>query len=35
MQVFEIVASYYNYAITIFLMLSGLYIVIAHGNLVK
>ncbi len=27
--------GHYNYFITIFLMVSGLYIVIAHGNLIK
>ena len=27
--------GHYNYAITIFLMLAGLYIVVARGNLVK
>jgi multicomponent Na+:H+ antiporter subunit C len=28
-------ASHYNYAATIFMMIAGLYIVIARGNLVK
>lgn len=28
-------AQHYNYVVTIFLMLAGLYIVIARGNLVK
>jgi len=28
-------ATHYNYVITIFLMVSGLYIVIARGNLIK
>ncbi|MEM1371730.1 MAG: cation:proton antiporter subunit C [Pseudomonadota bacterium] len=28
-------ASHYNYIITIFLMVAGLYIVIARGNLIK
>jgi multicomponent Na+:H+ antiporter subunit C len=31
---FEI-AERYNYLITIFLMVSGLYVVIAHGNMIK
>ncbi len=30
-----IFAEHYNYVVTIFLMVSGLYIVIARGNLIK
>ncbi len=29
------IASHYSYAITVFLMIAGLFIVIARGNLVK
>jgi multicomponent Na+:H+ antiporter subunit C len=29
------IAQHYNYVVTIFLMMAGLYIVIARGNLVK
>ncbi|MBI3435214.1 MAG: cation:proton antiporter subunit C [Proteobacteria bacterium] len=28
-------ADHYNYIITIFLMVAGLYVVIAHGNMIK
>ena len=35
MEAAGILFSHYNYFITIFLMVSGLYIVIAHGNLIK
>jgi multicomponent Na+:H+ antiporter subunit C len=35
MQVLQGVASHYNYLVTIFLMVAGLYIVIARGNLIK
>jgi len=35
MQMLETIAPHYNYAITIFLMVSGLYIVIARSNMVK
>jgi len=32
---FETIATHYNYAVTIFLMVAGLYIVIARGNMIK
>jgi len=35
MQTIETLASHYNYIITIFLMIAGLYIVIARGNMIK
>lgn len=38
MELYELgtqIATHYNYYITIFLMISGLYIVIARGNLIK
>ena len=35
MQLFEQIIAHYNQWITIFLMVSGLYIVIARGNMVK
>ncbi len=35
MPTLENVLSHYNYFITIFLMVSGLYIVIARGNMIK
>ncbi len=35
MIVLEELVARYNYLITIFLMVSGLYIVIAHGNMIK
>jgi len=35
MSVPEIFIAHYNYFITIFLMVSGLYIVIARGNMIK
>jgi multicomponent Na+:H+ antiporter subunit C len=35
MEVLHGLASHYNYAVTIFLMVSGLYIVIARGNMIK
>jgi multicomponent Na+:H+ antiporter subunit C len=35
MQVLWGIADHYNYLVTIFLMVSGLYIVIARGNLIK
>ena len=35
MQALDGFIQHYNYAITIFLMVSGLYIVIASGNMVK
>ncbi len=35
MEVLEKVVAHYNHWVTIFLMVSGLYIVIARGNMVK
>jgi multicomponent Na+:H+ antiporter subunit C len=35
MTVVEDLVARYNYLITIFLMVAGLYIVIAHGNMIK
>ncbi|MGI9520518.1 MAG: cation:proton antiporter subunit C [Hyphomicrobiaceae bacterium] len=35
MQILDAVAPHYNYAITMFLVISGLYIVTARGNMVK
>ena len=35
MQLIEQIIAHYNHWITIFLMVSGLYIVIARGNMVK
>ena len=35
MQALDAFVQNYNYAITIFLMVSGLYIVIASGNMIK
>ncbi|MEO1608203.1 MAG: cation:proton antiporter subunit C [Pseudomonadota bacterium] len=35
MDILERIALHYNYVIMIFLMISGLYIVIAKGNMVK
>lgn len=35
MEVLKEIVAHYNYWITIFLMVSGLYIVIARGNMVK
>lgn len=35
MDLFAEIAAHYNYAVTIFLMASGLYIVVARGNMVK
>ncbi len=35
MQALDAFVQHYNYAITIFLMVSGLYIVIASGNMIK
>ena len=35
MQPLHTLADYYNYYITIFLLVSGLYIVIARGNMIK
>jgi multicomponent Na+:H+ antiporter subunit C len=35
MKAIETLVDHYNYVITIFLMVAGLYIVIARGNMVK
>lgn len=35
MDVLRNIADHYNYVVTIFLMVAGLYIVIARGNLIK
>lgn len=35
MNLLQDVISHYNYLITIFLMVSGLFVVIAHGNMIK
>jgi multicomponent Na+:H+ antiporter subunit C len=35
MELFSTLAGHYNFAITIFLMVAGLYIVVSRGNLVK
>ena len=35
MQVLTVFAEHYNYVITIFLMVTGLYIVVARSNMVK
>jgi len=35
MQIVQTIASHYNYIVTIFLMVAGLYIVIARGNMIK
>jgi len=35
MQALQTVVEHYNYVITIFLMVTGLYIVVARGNMVK
>lgn len=35
MNALKLVASHYNYFITIFLMMAGLYVVIARGNMIK
>ena len=35
MDIVQSVADHYNYAVTIFLMVAGLYVVIARGNMVK
>ena len=35
MQAVETLVEHYNYVVTIFLMVSGLYIVVARGNMVK
>jgi multicomponent Na+:H+ antiporter subunit C len=35
MQVLQTLVAHYNYVVTIFLMVTGLYIVVARGNMVK
>ena len=35
MGALDILAAHYNYAVTIFLMVAGLYIVVARGNMIK
>jgi multicomponent Na+:H+ antiporter subunit C len=35
MKTVQVLAEHYNYAVTIFLMIAGLYIVIARGNMIK
>jgi multicomponent Na+:H+ antiporter subunit C len=35
METVKLFVGHYNYAVTIFLMLTGLYIVVARGNMVK
>ena len=35
MQVLRTFAEHYNYVVTIFLMMAGLYIVVARGNMIK
>lgn len=35
MKIFSELLSHYNYFVTIFLMMGGLYIVIARGNMIK
>ena len=35
MLALDAIVQHYNYAITVFLMVSGLYIVIASGNMIK
>ena len=35
MQALQTFASHYNYVVTIFLMMAGLYIMIARGNMLK
>ncbi len=35
MTLIETILSHYNYAITIFLMVAGLYIVVARSNMIK
>ena len=35
MPILDAIATHYNYAVTIFLMVGGLYIVIARGNMIK
>jgi multicomponent Na+:H+ antiporter subunit C len=35
MQALQTLVAHYNYVVTIFLMVTGLYIVVARGNMVK
>jgi multicomponent Na+:H+ antiporter subunit C len=35
MQALRMVADHYNYLITVFLLVAGLYIVVARGNMIK
>jgi multicomponent Na+:H+ antiporter subunit C len=35
MQTLRVFAEHYNYVVTIFLMMAGLYVVIARGNMIK
>ena len=35
MSTLTAIADHYNYVITIFLLMAGLYIVVARGNMVK
>ena len=35
MTALQMLAEHYNYAVTIFLMIAGLYVVIARGNMLK
>jgi len=35
METFWLIVEHYNYAVTIFLMVSGLYVVVARSNMVK
>ncbi len=35
MQLLEAIIEHYNYVVTIFLMIAGLYVVIARGNMIK
>jgi len=35
MEIVDVIATHYNYAVTIFLMVSGLYIVVARDNMIK
>jgi multicomponent Na+:H+ antiporter subunit C len=35
MQTLMVLATHYNYIVTIFLMVAGLYIVISRGNMIK
>jgi multicomponent Na+:H+ antiporter subunit C len=35
MKTIQVLADHYNYTVTIFVMIAGLYIVIAKGNMIK